>query len=395
MKSGKISILLISLVLMAACGGGSSGGGGSTPPINTGDNVLTITVNGSLCSANSYPNKPCVSLTICSPGTSTCQTIKDILLDTGSYGLRIFKQALSVPLTQVTAGSGSLAECVQFAGGFSDWGPVQTASVIMGNEPAVQVPIQVIDSTFASVPAACNNADKSPADAGFNGILGLGFFAQDCGPICSGSAGNGQYYACNGSSCSGTTVALSNQVQNPVALLPIDNNGLIVKLPSVPSGGSHSVNGSLVLGIGTRSNNVPPKVTTYPANQYGEFITIFDGNTYSSFIDSGSNILFFPSPSSSLLPDCAPPDSDLYCPSAIKSFTATNTGAFGFPSGVVSFKIDNFERLISSSNNVFSDIGGNDVGEFDWGLPFYLGRDVYLGIDGTLSSLGNGPYWAY
>ncbi len=394
MKSGKISILMIVLVLMAACGGGSSGGGGSTP-VNTGDNVLTITVNGSLCSANSYTNKPCVSLTICSPGTSTCQTINDILLDTGSYGLRIFKQALSVPLTQVTAGSGSLAECVQFSDGSSDWGPVQTASVILGNEPAVLVPIQVIDSTFASAPHACKNPDKSPADAGFNGILGIGLFAQDCGPDCSGNAGNGQYYTCNGSSCSGTTAALSNQVQNPIALLPLDNNGFIVKLPNVPSGGSPSVNGTLVLGIGTRSNNVPPKVTTYPANQVGEFITTFNGNTYSSFIDSGSNGLFFPSPSSSLLPDCAPPNSGFYCPSVIRSFSTTNTGAFGSPSGVVSFEIGDFDSLMSSPNNVFPDLGGSDVGEFDWGLPFYLGRDVYLGIDGTTSSLGNGPYWAY
>jgi hypothetical protein len=348
-----------------------------------------------LCSSNSYTNKPCVSLTICSPGTSTCQTINDILLDTGSYGLRIFKQVLSVPLTQVTAGPGLLAECVQYADGSSDWGPVQTASVILGKEPAVLVPIQVIDSTFAGLPAACQDADQSPDDAGFNGILGVGLFAEDCGPVCSTGAGNGLYYACNGPSCRGTAVILSNQVQNPVALLPLDNNGVIVKLPSVPSGGSRSVNGALVLGIGTRSNNVPPKVTTYPANQAGEFITTFNSNTYSSFIDSGSNGLFFPSPSSGLLPDCPPPDSGFYCPSVIRSFSATNTGAFGSPSGEVSFRIDNFDRLVSSSNNVFSDIGGDNVGEFDWGLPFYLGREVYLGIDGTASSLGNGPYWAY
>ena len=366
-----------------------------TPPVNTGDNVLTITVNGSLCSANSYTNKPCVSLKIRSPGTSTCQTINDILLDTGSYGLRIFKQALNVSLTQVPAGSGSLAECVQFADDSSEWGPVQTASVIMGKEPAVLVPIQVIDSTFASAPHACKNPDKSPADAGVNGLLGVGLFAQDCGQDCSGSPDNGQYYACNGSSCSGTTVALSNQVQNPVALLPLDNNGVIVKLPSIPSGGSPSVNGTLVLGIGTRSNNVPPTVTMYPANQVGEFITTFNDITYSSFIDSGSNGLFFPSPSSSLLPDCAGTNSGFFCPSGISSFSATNTGAFESPSGVVSFEIDDFDSLMSSPNNVFADLGGSDVGEFDWGLPFYLGRDVYLGIDGTTSSLGNGPYWAY
>ena len=113
-----------------------------TPGGSEANNVLPITVNGSLCSANSYPNKPCVSITVCTPGTSTCQTIDDVLLDTGSYGLRLFKQVLSVSLEQVTGGSGSLAECIQYGDGSSDWGPVQIASVILGNEPAVQVPIQ-------------------------------------------------------------------------------------------------------------------------------------------------------------------------------------------------------------------------------------------------------------
>ena len=84
-----------------------------------------------------YLNKPCVSVTVCTPGTSTCQAIDDILLDTGSYGLRLFKQVLNVSLVQATSGSGSLAECVQFGDGSSDWGPVQIASVILGNEPAV------------------------------------------------------------------------------------------------------------------------------------------------------------------------------------------------------------------------------------------------------------------
>ena len=179
----------------------SGKGDGDTTPRATDSNVMAITVNGSLCSNNSYVNKPCVSVTVCTPGTSTCQTIDDILLDTGSYGLRIFKQALNVSLTQVTSGSGSIAECIQYGDGSSDWGPVQIASVILGNEPAVQVPIQVIDSTFGNVPIACQNADKSPTDAGFNGILGVGFFAQDCGQDCSNSADNGMYYTCNGSSC--------------------------------------------------------------------------------------------------------------------------------------------------------------------------------------------------
>lgn len=387
------------LAVVNGCGGGGSGGSSASSgggASHTGDNVLSITVNGSLCSSSSsYPNKPCVSVTICTPGTSICQTINDILLDTGSYGLRIFKQVLNVSFPQVAGGSGSLAECVQYADGSSEWGPVQLASVVLGNEPAVQVPIQVIDSTFGATPVGCHNADKSPTDAGFNGVLGVGLFAQDCGLGCSNSANNGIYYACSGSGCSGIAVALSSQVQNPVSLLPQDNNGVIVQLPKVPQGGLTSVNGYLLLGIGTRSNNAPSGVKAYAADQNGEFTTNFKGTSYSSFIDSGSNGLFFPSPAGNLLPDCPSPNSAWFCPSSITSLSATNTAASGSPSEVVSFQIGNFDILSASSNNVFVEIGGDDPSEFDWGLPFYFGRNIYVGLEGRDSSLGSGPYWAY
>jgi hypothetical protein len=333
-------------------------------------------------------------VTVCTPGTTTCQTINDILLDTGSYGLRIFKQVLtSVSLTPVSSGSGSLAECVQFADNSADWGPVQTADVILGNEPAVQVPIQVIDSTFGTVPIACGTPDLSPLDAGFNGILGVGLFAQDCGSRCATSASNGRYYTCSGTSCTGAAVPLSDQVWNPVALLPQDNNGVIVQLPSIPSGGSRSVNGSLLLGIGTQPNNTVSGVTTFPANQNGYFTTTFNGSLPQSFIDSGSNGLFFPS--SSQVPNCSGGLSAWFCPSSTVSFSATNTGASGSPSGLVSFEIGNFASLINSNNNVFPDIGGSFPNQFDWGLPFFFGRNVHVGINGKGSSLGTGPFWAY
>lgn len=367
-----------------------------TTPQPPGNNVLPITVNGSLCSPNSYPNKPCVSVTICTPGTSTCQTINDILLDTGSFGLRIFKQTLNVSLPQATVNSRLLAECVQFADGSSLWGPVQTAGVILGNEPSVDVPVHVIDSTFGTLPFVCQNANKSPDDAGYNGILGVGFFAEDCGSICEISANNRMYYSCNGTLCRGTSIALSSQVQNPVLHLPQDNNGLIVQLPGVPPEGSSSLTGNLVLGIGTRSNNLPSAVTAYPTNKFGEFTTDFNGISYSSFIDSGSNGLFFVPPLTNLLPNCFPPNSAWFCPASITNLSATNTGAFGSPSGAVSFRIGNAISLFNSSNRVFDDIGGAFlVNEFDWGLPFFFGRNVYIGFEGKEASLGTGPYWAY
>ncbi len=143
----------------------------------TANNVMPVTVNGSLCSSNSYFNKPCVSVTICEPGTSNCQEITDILLDTGSFGLRIFKQLVSVSLTSESI-DGALGECQVFADGSSEWGPVEVASVILGNEPAVHVPIQIIDSSFGTRPGQCGNADTSPADAGLTESWGWGFLPR-------------------------------------------------------------------------------------------------------------------------------------------------------------------------------------------------------------------------
>ena len=369
-------------------------------------NVLPITVNGSLCSAatsSSYPNKPCVSVTVCSPGSTTdCQTIDDILLDTGSSGLRIFKQVLTVSLTQETIDSNALAECIQYGDGSSDWGPVKMAGIILGNEPAVQVPIQVINQTFGTPPEPCQGQypDTSPAEAGFNGILGVGIFNPDCGSECASYSDNGMYYICNGRICTGTAVPLSSQVPNPVALLPGDNNGVVVQLPGVPAGGSISVNGQLLLGIGNHSNNTPSaEVTAYAADDnpaddnYGEFLTTFNGTPLYSFLDTGSNGLFFPALSS--LPGCGSYNSGWFCPSSLVNLSATNEGASGSPSGAVSFQIGNCDSLFSSSNMVFPDIGGDCPGEFDWGIPFHLGRTVYVGIENQSSTLGTGPYWAY
>jgi hypothetical protein len=411
MKSRKIRVLLLFAGLAASCGGGGSstsstnsgGGGGNGGSGGTGaaSNVLAITVNDP-----SYPNKPTVSVTVCTPGTSNCQTINDILLDTGDYGLRIFQQTpLNVSLLQVTVGSGSLAECVTYADGSGEWGPVKTADVVLGEETASDVPIQVIDvSYFASaIPAACKppnviGLDQGPGSAGYNGILGVGLFAADCGQGCTSTANNGIYFACSGSSCVGTTVPLASQVQNPVALLNQDSNGVVVQLPSVPLGGVQSVTGQLILGIGTRSNNIPSAMTTYPADSIGEFTTSFDNILLSdSFIDSGSNGLFFNSPSS-LLPLCSSPDQGWYCPQSTQSLNATNTGATGEPSGPVMFEIGNAASLFSNaSNSVFSELGGPAPAGygFDWGLPFFFGRAVFVGIEGTSSILGSGPYWAY
>lgn len=404
MKSSKTVFLSFVLFLLTGCGGGgsdSSSGSGVSITV-TGDNALLLTVNGSRCSGTAYINEPCVSVTVCTPGTSTCQTINDILLDTGDIGLRIFKQALNpiikASLTPVTATNGDpIADCVVYADGSMNWGPVKTADVLLANEPAVTVPIQVIDSTFATGQNVCQNANTTPAASEFNGALGLGFYLQDCGPDCANGTNQIQYFSCNGATCSPAMVATTDQVQNPVAHLPIDNNGVMVVLPSVPSSGALYANGALVLGIDTQSNNMPSGVQTYDVDSFGDFVTDFDGKPYPSFIDSGSNGLFFPPPSGGQLPNCSSLP-EWFCPSSTKKFSATAISASGSPppSSLVGFKIGNIFTLVNSPpfNNVFANIGGS-APLFDWGLPFFLGRKVYIGIEGQSSTLGTGPYWAF
>jgi len=399
-SNGLVTSSLAGTTIITTLLGSISGSTLLTVQDDNNDNMLTVTVNGGLKTIV-YPNEPCVSVTICSPGTSNCQTIDNILLDTGASGLRIFKSLLTVSLTQATSGSGSLTECIQYSDNSADWGPVQLADIILGNEPAVRVPIQIIDSTFSGYNSCSLNGqyilDTSPSITGYNGILGVGLFTEDCGSDCTSVANNKMYYSCNGSSCTGTAVSLNNQVQNPVSLLPTDNNGVTLRFPVIPLGGVSSVNGDLILGIDTQSNNSSSGVTMYPADPtYGEFITVFNGKTYSdSFIDSGSNGLFLNASSMSALKPCSSQTgTDWYCPSSTLSLSATTEGYGGSPSGTVSFNIGNASSLFSSSNNVFIELGGPDT-SFDLGLPFFLGRSVYVGIEGKTSSLGMGPYWAY
>lgn len=361
---------------------------------NAGANVMAISVNGSLCSSSTsagYFNKPCVSVTVCNPDGSLCHVVNDILLDTGSYGLRIFGSALTgLTLPQTSSGSGSLAECIQFADGSSVWGPVKTASVRMGNEPAVQVPIQVIDASFGT-PTSCGTPDATPVAAGFTGVLGIGPLPQDCGSSCI-NQGQGIYFSCSGASCTSAGVSLANQVQNPVAILPVDNNGVLVQLPAVTGNGLPSLSGSLILGIGTQANNIPASPTVLPTNQRGDFSVTFNGVTSTSFVDTGSNALFF----ASSLPTCASPNNVWYCPPSTQTFSATMIGSGGSPSKAVSFDIGNADTLFATSNQVYYDIGGTSTFGFDWGLPFFMGKNVFVGISGTTTpGLGAGPFIAF
>ncbi|HSM91679.1 MAG TPA: DUF3443 family protein [Anaeromyxobacteraceae bacterium] len=418
MRSNDLTLALALSALLAACGGG----GGSPPataptasqptptpsptpspgptptpaPTGSDSNLLALSVDGSTCAAGSYLNKPCVSVTVCVPGTATCQSIGDLLLDTGSTGLRLFSQVLTLSLPAVTAGGQAVAECVSYLDGSSQWGPIAEADVVLGGEPPVRVPIQIIDGTYSARPSACANADPGPSAAGFNGILGVATFEQDCGPACTAAA-NGIYFTCSGSSCASAALAISSQVRNPVAALPVDNNGVAVRLPAIGAGGAASVEGALVLGIGTRANNTPLASTqAFPLDGVGEFRTTLAGVTLPAFADTGSNGLFFPAPSGVGLAACPAPANGWYCPSTTVTLTADNAGAQGPATDAVRFQIASIQAL-GAGVVVSAEVGGPlPAGTgFDWGLPFHLGRDVYVGFEGRRSPLGPGPFVAW
>jgi hypothetical protein len=370
-----------------------SGARASTPLPIVGNetNVMPIKIG---CG---YVNQPCVSVTICSPGTDTCQTIPNILLDTGSYGLRVFSSLVTVGLTATTVNGGTLSQCVSYADGSSDWGPVKKADVILGKERAANVPIQIIDSTFAGLPTDCTKPDASPNSVGFNGILGVGLFVEDCGPGCTTIANNRIYYACTGTVCVPSTATLAQQVSNPVAFLPLNNNGTALQLPDIPQTGAADVNGYLVLGIGTQKNNTPVDAQVFHTDALARITTDFNGKNYSSFIDSGSYALFFPGPDTLTACDAKSGADGFYCPTVVTSFTAVQNGAGGSPRVSVGFQIRTATAALDANNPnlAFSNLGGSFPGYFDWGLPFFYGRTVYNGIQGRPSSLGLGPYWAY
>jgi hypothetical protein len=286
----------------------------------------------------------------------------------------------------------------------------------MAGEVASNTSIQVIaNPTAYSIPTACTTTsngtginEDTQALLGANGILGVGPEPFDCGAACDPVtvATNGQpplpYFSCStAAGCSpvpvscgtlcGDTVA-NQQVTNPVFNFSGDNNGVIIELPAVADAAA-TVNGNMIFGIGTQSNNALGTATVFTLESGTDnFTTTYKGQAYNnSFIDSGSNGLFFPD---ATIPVCPGNLSSFYCPTSnLTGLTAVNTGANN-ATNTVTFGVDNTQNL-PPSDFAFSNLAGPLAGSFDWGLPFFYGRNVYTAIDGT--TVGNiaGPFFAY
>ena len=412
---GRFLGVVAGLIVLASCGGSSSTPITPTPPPPSANNVLTVDINMGLTS--DYVDGIFTSVEVCAPGSTTnCATVPDVLVDTGSSGLRLLSSALgSLSLPSITASGNDVQECLQFVSLAYIWGPVAQADIHLSGETASSASIQIISESPAyPVPSNCLTLGSSGAvdfnsvsALGANGILGVGNLAQDCGSGCA-DASNGipQYYVCPSGNCqiaSVPTNATSGQIWNPVALLSQDNNGVLISLPTVPAGGQATASGSLIFGIGTQSNNALGSAQIYATTPDEYFTTTYNGTQYTnSFIDSGSNAFYFLDSTSLGNIDCTGSNAGFYCPASTQNFMVTNTGANG-TTGQLTFSIANADSLFSTGNAAFSNLGG-DSGTgpssdfFDFGVPFFFGRNVFVGIAGTTvpngASAPNG-YWAY
>jgi len=398
-------------------------------------------------------NAPYTSVTVCMPGTSTCQTIDHVLVDTGSFGLRLMSSVLNsnMALPAVQVSGAPLFECAQFADGYA-WGAVRTADVKIGGpsnvgELASGVNIEVIgDASAGTAPTTCSNtgaAENDVASFGANGVLGVGLFVNDCatGTTCTAALlSTPLYYNCPSSgNCAAVDTPSADQVSDPVASFATDFAGVVLQLPPITSTtGAENVYGTLVFGLDTAAGNntipVNTNVNVYVADDFGNFYASITSASSpyvasnetcaNSFIDSGSNGIFLPNSATNL-----PADSNgWFDPSSLVTLGLLVTSAnyyAGFPSNQspsIALTIANADSTLfpanGGNNTAYNDLGGTasaggscDTGlsgsetpinanaGIDLGLPFFYGRPVYVaneyanitfkGTDYTI------PFWAF
>ncbi len=310
------------------------------------------------------------------------------------------------PLADPSNAANTMHECLPFADGYA-WGSLAEAAVRVGGESVSSVPIEIIDdSTVVSpaVPQSCSSngtALNSVTAFDANGVLGVGVFVPDCGSSCAVSPSNDIYYSCTSAgSCSTATLPVADQVANPVAGFATDNNGVILQLPAVGATGATTASGYLVFGIGTEATNGLQGATVITTNAEGDFNTEFNGGALGGFIDSGSNALFFPDSS---IPLCGQSGgaASFYCSALHDEHVGQTWRAATAPMTTVAFQVANIND-ISGSDYAINDAAGpstsvTGVGKnyFDWGLPFFYGRTVFVAFEGSMAGGTVGPYYAF
>jgi hypothetical protein len=408
----RFSFVLLSLpasALLCACFGNNTTTTPSVPPPAL--NTMAVIVDTGPAAATGQINHAYVTVKVCSPGgQAQCAYIDHVLLDTGSWGLRLVGSVLAANGIALNpehdAQNQSVEECVTFGGG-QTWGAVALADISMAGELAASVPVQVMDDSAKGAPppptcGANGTLINDVSGFGANGVLGVGVFAQDCGAACVAAATPLPiYFGCGSAGmCTAENVALSAQVTNPIAMFAADNNGVIINLPNPQNAnGDAALSGEITFGIATQADNALPLagLTVLNADSNGEFTATYNGGTTArpALLDSATDSYAFDDPSIAV---CATGDFiGYYCPAVSpQSLFAVNTGAGA--NGAVStvqFAIADPSAFVVGAAAFLNLGGGGGSTGFTWGMPFFYGRKIFIAIDSRSGGGFTGPYYAY
>ncbi len=397
------AILTASLLATLATGFGGAALAATSPA-----NVLPLAVHHS--TAVTDANIPTVSITLCVPGytdSAHCQTIPDILVDTGASGLRVVSSVLNSTLQKAfvpeTYSGKNVAECLQYVES-AVWGSVSQADVWLGTDPTKgtppanaqygkSVPFHLIgSSSVPKAPSGCTSTgpiQDTVADFGSNGTIGVSPGALDNEPL---------YYTCSSTTCTKVSLPAASQVPNPVGKLPTDNNGVILQVNALSSGNAQtSGSGSLILGIGTESNNKLATTTkiAYTNSSYGmndiklqvgsSKASTFDADYYDAF-DSGTNFLTFPSFTGM---STVSKSTGLFAPKSATSVSMSVTDGNGTASSGYAFTVASYTTTTLNNDAALSQAGGEDNIVLI-GFPYFYGKTLYFAMDGASVTAADG-----
>jgi hypothetical protein len=405
------TLIFIALPFLVSCGGnsntpsiqaaasasvfsstvGTSAAGASDPATTGAKNVLPVRVQ-----TPSYDiNRALISVTVCVPGTSECETVHNVMVDTGSVGLRLQRSALKHPerfSAMPGPGANALAECYRFVSSAA-WGIVTRADVRLAAIQASSIPIQIVDEASASYadhqrPDSCLKGGKPTS----NGTLGIAAVSlNDCKDPCFISLKTPRYYECTADGCAPVArpVAANFRVVHPIAALPSDNNGYVLDVQPVPESGAIATRGTLTLGIGTRSNNALDVTNVVDLAPDGTFTTVWNGQSYSaSYFDTGTEEYYF-----ATSPADARECGSHWCATPEAKFSATLKGQT--TDATANFRVGDSASLVRSGKGAFRNvaiIARKDSRAFVWGMPFFIGRKVFVRLTDGSSGSGNAYY---
>ena len=413
-----ILTILPTLTLAACLGNHNSTIGSAVPPPPV-VNSMAVTVDSGPAGNTGQFNHAYVTVKVCAPGSTTqCANIDHVLLDTGSWGLRLVRSVLTaaaVTLTGETDSQGqAIEECVTFGGG-QTWGPVALADVTLAGEVAAKVPVQVMDDSVPTSSFCAAPLLNSVAGFGANGLLGVGVFAQDCGAACvSAATPLPVYFGCTSAgACTAENVALADQVTNPVSMFAADDNGIMIKMPNLANAnGDASVAGELIFGIGTQTDNALPAtgLTVLGADSStGDFHATYSSSSYNSgatplpaLFDTGTDDYSFNDPTTGVCSLTSnPPSSGMwlgdYCPAPAPETVSVMNAGVGANNGTstVTFAVADPNTFVAGAAAVGGLAGGGGATNFIYGMPFFYGRTIYVGMNGKMAGTYTGPFYAY